>query len=157
VIPTRGSEWYEGLQRGAAIPAVLIIDQNRIPEFHDLDAGWIIVGPYEFAGAAGTDQRCRRWVGGQPAPGGLHCRFEIERSLVDLGKVPDRQPDVARSVCAQRLGGNSRLRALMIESHLVAGRQDIAPNLAYGQSITDACIGFEATRALLMELAEILA
>jgi 3-deoxy-7-phosphoheptulonate synthase len=46
----------------------------------------------------------------------------------------------------------SPVRALMIESHLVAGRQD-AP-VTYGQSITDACIGFEETEALLYRLAD---
>jgi 3-deoxy-7-phosphoheptulonate synthase len=44
------------------------------------------------------------------------------------------------------------IRALMIESHLVAGRQN-AP-VTYGQSITDACLGFEETKALLYRLAE---
>jgi 3-deoxy-7-phosphoheptulonate synthase len=46
---------------------------------------------------------------------------------------------------------NSPVRALMIESHLIAGRQD-AP-VTYGQSITDACLGFEETEALLYRLA----
>jgi len=45
----------------------------------------------------------------------------------------------------------SPVRALMIESHLVAGRQN-AP-ITYGQSITDACLGFEETKALLYRLA----
>ena len=47
---------------------------------------------------------------------------------------------------------NSPVRALMIESHLVAGRQD-AP-ITYGQSITDACLGFAETEALLYRLAD---
>jgi len=46
----------------------------------------------------------------------------------------------------------SPVRALMIESHLIAGRQS-AP-VTYGQSITDACLGFEDTKALLYRLAE---
>jgi len=46
----------------------------------------------------------------------------------------------------------SPVRALMIESHLVAGRQDSA--VTYGQSITDACLGFEETKALLYRLAD---
>ncbi|MEX0804989.1 MAG: hypothetical protein WD688_16970, partial [Candidatus Binatia bacterium] len=46
----------------------------------------------------------------------------------------------------------SPVRALMLESHLVAGRQD-AP-VTYGQSITDACLGFEETEALLYRLAD---
>ena len=44
----------------------------------------------------------------------------------------------------------------MIESHLKEGRQDVNPGkpLAYGQSITDACIGWDDTKALLLMLAE---
>jgi 3-deoxy-7-phosphoheptulonate synthase len=44
----------------------------------------------------------------------------------------------------------------MLESHLLAGRQDIQPGqpLQYGQSITDSCIGWEETEGLLEELAE---
>jgi len=72
-------------------------------------------------------------------------------------KDPQRQAEVARDVCRQRRNGNADLRALMIESHLVGGRQDIGDNLTYGQSITDGCIGFDATRALLLELANTLA
>jgi 3-deoxy-7-phosphoheptulonate synthase len=45
----------------------------------------------------------------------------------------------------------------MIESHLSAGRQDVGEQMRYGVSITDGCLGFEDTRALLMDLAETLA
>jgi 3-deoxy-7-phosphoheptulonate synthase len=61
-----------------------------------------------------------------------------------------RQIDVAAAIME-----NLRvlpIRALMLESHLVAGRQD-AP-VTYGQSITDACLGFEETEALLHRLAD---
>jgi 3-deoxy-7-phosphoheptulonate synthase len=61
-----------------------------------------------------------------------------------------RQIDVANAVMENLKG--SPVRALMIESHLVAGRQD-AP-VTYGQSITDACIGFEETEALLYRLVD---
>lgn len=46
----------------------------------------------------------------------------------------------------------SPIRALMIESHLVAGRQDVP--ITYGQSITDACLGLEETEKLLYRLAD---
>jgi 3-deoxy-7-phosphoheptulonate synthase len=42
----------------------------------------------------------------------------------------------------------------MIESHLVGGRQDIGGELRYGQSVTDACLDFDTTRDLLLELAD---
>jgi 3-deoxy-7-phosphoheptulonate synthase len=80
----------------------------------------------------------------------------VDCSHANSGKDPERQPEVARSVCRQRTAGNGSLKALMIESHLVGGRQDITPTLRYGQSITDACLSFEATRALLLELCETL-
>ena len=71
-----------------------------------------------------------------------------------LDGLPDalwrqRQIDVADAII-QTLK-DSPIRALMIESHLVAGRQN-AP-VTYGQSITDACLGFEQTEALLYRLA----
>jgi 3-deoxy-7-phosphoheptulonate synthase len=62
-------------------------------------------------------------------------------------KDPHRQPEVIESVVTQRVNGQVALKALMIESHLAAGRQDLgAGALAYGQSITDACLGFDDTR-----------
>jgi 3-deoxy-7-phosphoheptulonate synthase len=57
-------------------------------------------------------------------------------------------------VLAQRLAGNAGIKGLMLESHLVAGRQDTGGTLTYGQSITDACLGFAETRDLLRELAD---
>ncbi|MEQ8857516.1 MAG: 3-deoxy-7-phosphoheptulonate synthase [Pseudomonadales bacterium] len=78
----------------------------------------------------------------------------VDCSHANSSKDPLRQPEAARSVCAQRLAGNTGIRAIMVESHLVGGRQDIGPALRYGQSITDACLGFEDTRALLLELAQ---
>src|SRR5262245_3732099 len=60
-----------------------------------------------------------------------------------------RQIDVAQAVMANVRA--SPIRAVMIESHLIAGRQD-SP-MTYGQSITDACLGFEETEALLHRLA----
>ncbi|HEX7037925.1 MAG TPA: 3-deoxy-7-phosphoheptulonate synthase [Pseudomonadales bacterium] len=81
----------------------------------------------------------------------------VDCSHANSGKDPERQPDAARAVIAQRMDGNASLRGLMIESHLVGGRQDLGGTLRYGQSITDGCLGFEQTRALLLELCESLA
>lgn len=61
-----------------------------------------------------------------------------------------RQIDVADAVMKNLRG--SPVRALMIESHLVGGRQNTP--VTYGQSITDACLGFEETKALLYRLAD---
>ena len=66
-----------------------------------------------------------------------------------------RQPEVARDVCAQVADGSGNICGVMMESHLVAGRQDITPDapLTYGQSVTDACIDWDATVPTLQELA----
>jgi 3-deoxy-7-phosphoheptulonate synthase len=67
-----------------------------------------------------------------------------------------RQPEVARTVAAQIAGGAVELMGVMLESHLVEGRQDLEPGraLTYGQSITDACLGWDATVPLLEELSQ---
>jgi len=73
----------------------------------------------------------------------------IDCSHGNSDKDADRQIDVANAIMKNLRA--SPVRALMIESHLVAGRQN-AP-VTYGQSITDACLGFEETKALLHRLA----
>ncbi len=88
---------------------------------------------------------------------GLADTVMVDCSHANSSKDPERQPEAARSVCEQRLSGNRGIRAIMVESHIIGGRQDIGPNLRYGQSITDACLSFDATRALLLELADHLA
>ncbi len=85
---------------------------------------------------------------------GLPETLMVDCSHGNSGKDPERQPEVARAVCGERRNGNGALRALMIESHLVGGRQDIGGALRYGQSITDACLGFDATRELLLALCD---
>ena len=80
----------------------------------------------------------------------------VDCSHANSRKDAERQPEVARAVCSQRAAGTRALKAIMLESHLVGGRQDIGSALRYGQSITDACLSFDATRALLLELCELL-
>lgn len=69
-------------------------------------------------------------------------------------RVAERQLGVAREVAGQIRAGQGGIRALMVESHLVGGRGDVsATPLTYGQSITDACLGFDDTERLVKELA----
>ena len=78
----------------------------------------------------------------------------IDCSHGNSEKEPRRQIDVVESVIEQRGGGQHGIRALMLESHLRAGRQELdAKPLTYGQSITDACLGFEETENLIRRLA----
>lgn len=74
----------------------------------------------------------------------------VDCSHGNSDKDAARQIDVATAIMEN--GRASSVRALMIESHLVAGRQDTP--VTYGQSITDACLGFEETKALLYRLAD---
>lgn len=62
--------------------------------------------------------------------------------------------DVCADVCQQIAGGEKAIIGVMVESHLVEGNQSLEREpLAYGKSITDACIGWEDTDALLRQLA----
>jgi 3-deoxy-7-phosphoheptulonate synthase len=69
-----------------------------------------------------------------------------------------RQVDVVRDLAGQIAGGESAIRGVMLESNLLAGRQDLDQQhpgaLAYGMSITDACVDLEMTAAMLDELAD---
>jgi len=66
-----------------------------------------------------------------------------------------RQKVVAQDIAGQLAAGDKRIIGVMLESHLNEGRQDHAPgcDLAYGQSITDACLGWEDTVEMLEVLA----
>ncbi len=86
----------------------------------------------------------------------LPLRVMIDCSHANSNKDHMRQPEVCRNVASQIAGGDSRIVGLMLESHLVAGAQRLSKGQqpVYGQSITDACIGWEQTHVLLQELAE---
>jgi 3-deoxy-7-phosphoheptulonate synthase len=86
---------------------------------------------------------------------GLPVRIMIDASHSNSRKVPARQVDVIRDISNQVRKGNGGIIGLMIESHLVEGRQNVVDGqpLTYGQSITDACISFDDTEVLLRELA----
>jgi 3-deoxy-7-phosphoheptulonate synthase len=77
------------------------------------------------------------------------------RILVDCAhgnsaKDHARQPAVFRSVLEQLLEGETSILGMMLESNIVEGRQGLSGALVYGQSITDACIGWEATEELIL-------
>ena len=79
----------------------------------------------------------------------------IDCSHGNSNKDYRRQQHVIEDVCAQLRMGSTAIQGVMVESHLVAGRQDAQPGqeLVYGQSITDACIDWEETVALAKTLA----
>jgi 3-deoxy-7-phosphoheptulonate synthase len=90
------------------------------------------------------------------AAAGVPARLMIDFSHANSSKNPQKQVDVGRDVGRQISGGEDRIFGVMVESHLKPGRQDLVPGkeLVYGQSITDGCIGWEDSRALLENLAE---
>ncbi len=87
---------------------------------------------------------------------GLRPNIMIDFSHANSLKQPTRQLDVAADVAQQLASGNKKIIGVMVESNLVAGRQDVVPGkaLTYGQSITDACIGWDDTELILEKLAD---
>jgi 3-deoxy-7-phosphoheptulonate synthase len=89
---------------------------------------------------------------------GLPNRLMVDLSHGNSSKNHLRQIAVAEDVAHQLAPGNSPIFGVMIESHLVEGRQDATPGrpLVYGQSVTDACISLEQTEGVLETLARAL-
>ena len=87
---------------------------------------------------------------------GLPAILMIDCSHGNSSKNYLLQKEVARDVASQLSGGDQRIIGVMVESHLNEGRQDHAPGcqLEYGQSITDACLGWQDTVQLLETLAD---
>jgi 3-deoxy-7-phosphoheptulonate synthase len=105
-------------------------------------------GPnYDAESIARTERTLRK--------SGREARIVVDCSHANSDKDPARQPDVARAVAEQVAGGSASIVGVMLESFLAEGRQDAAPGrkLAFGQSITDACLGWERTLPVLRDLA----
>jgi 3-deoxy-7-phosphoheptulonate synthase len=79
----------------------------------------------------------------------------IDFSHANSRKDPRRQVGVCADVCEQIGNGERRIIGVMVESHLVEGRQEVVPGrpLVYGQSITDACLGWDDSIEVLRHLA----
>ena len=90
---------------------------------------------------------------------GLSPRIMVDCSHGNSAKDHTLQPSVATDVAAQLAAGSSDIFGVMLESHLVEGRQDLVAvdELTYGQSVTDACISLETTEGILVELSEAVA
>jgi 3-deoxy-7-phosphoheptulonate synthase len=89
------------------------------------------------------------------AAAGLAPRLMVDASHGNSGKDPRRQPAVAHDLAGRIAAGERSVTGLMLESHLVEGRQSCVPGqaLTYGQSVTDACLGWQDTVPVLDELA----
>jgi 3-deoxy-7-phosphoheptulonate synthase len=101
--------------------------------------------------AASVESACQ-----ELARAGLAQRLMVDASHANAAKKPENQLLVCEDLARQLAQGEARIVGVMVESHLVAGRQDLVPgrSLAYGQSITDACIGWEESVRVLDVLAE---
>jgi 3-deoxy-7-phosphoheptulonate synthase len=101
--------------------------------------------------AANVEAACAQLAGA-----GLRQHLMIDCSHANSSKDYRRQLDVAADVAAQLAAGERRIIGVMVESHINPGRQDLVPGkpLAYGVSITDACLGWDETVKLLDSLAE---
>jgi 3-deoxy-7-phosphoheptulonate synthase len=87
---------------------------------------------------------------------GLAAKLMVDFSHANSRKQYKLQVDVAKDISAQMAAGDDRIFGVMVESHIKEGRQDLTPGatLEYGQSVTDACIGWEDSVAVLDMLAE---
>jgi 3-deoxy-7-phosphoheptulonate synthase len=89
---------------------------------------------------------------------GLPATLMVDCSHANSSKQHERQKDVARDIAGQIGGGSRSVFGVMIEGHLVGGAQKFTPGkddvqaLTYGQSITDACLGWDDSLATLGEL-----
>ncbi|MCK6411457.1 MAG: 3-deoxy-7-phosphoheptulonate synthase AroG [Azonexus sp.] len=89
------------------------------------------------------------------AKAGLAARLMVDFSHGNSRKQYKLQMEVSDSVAAQIAAGEERIMGVMVESHLVEGRQDLVPGqpLTYGQSVTDACIHWEDSVRVMDQLA----
>jgi 3-deoxy-7-phosphoheptulonate synthase len=101
--------------------------------------------------AASVDAACT-----ELGKAGLAQRLMIDASHANSQKNAQNQVPVCADIARQLASGEQRIVGVMIESHLVAGRQDLQPGqpLTYGQSITDACLGWDDSVRCLETLAD---
>jgi len=87
---------------------------------------------------------------------GLSSNVMIDFSHANSNKKYELQMKVGADVANQIAAGDKRIFGVMLESHLVAGRQDIVEGqeLTYGQSVTDACLGWDDSVTLIAKLAQ---
>jgi 3-deoxy-7-phosphoheptulonate synthase len=90
------------------------------------------------------------------AAAGLAARLMVDFSHANSRKQFKLQLEVAKDTAAQLAAGEERIMGVMVESHLVEGRQDLVPGktLEHGKSITDACLGWEDSLTVLDLLAQ---
>jgi 3-deoxy-7-phosphoheptulonate synthase len=148
ILAARQRHLFPSLTKEGA-PAILETTGN--PYCHLVLRGGTMTGP-NFGSEAVTAALAELQAAKLPAI------LMIDCSHGNSEKRPERQLAVIEDVLAQRQAGCRGLVALMIESHLIGGRQELgAGDLTYGQSITDACLAFDDTQRAIENLARRLA
>ena len=128
---------------------VAIVQTNGNPDCHVILRG----GKSPNYDAASVATACRALEAAQLPP-----RLMVDCSHANSSKQPERQLLVARDIAGQIAGGSRSVFGVMVESHLHGGAQKFTPGqddarkLEYGKSITDACIGWDASMDLLESL-----
>jgi len=131
VINTSGNKWAHLILRGGKEPN------------YDLDS---VKKAIEMLDAA--NMKCAEKLCG--------AKILVDCSHGNSGKESAKQIDVCRNVVSQVAAGNKRIAGFMLESNINPGRQEISPEMKYGVSVTDSCIGWEETEKLLLEVDEAL-
>ena len=119
---------------------VAIVQTNGNPDCHVILRG----GKSPNYDAASVAAACADLVAAK-----LPATLMVDCSHANSSKKFEKQLDVAHDIAAQIAGGSSSVFGVMVESHLTAGAQKFTPGkdhpsaLAYGQSITDGCLGWD--------------
>lgn len=134
---------FTGIDHDGA-PAILHTRGN--PDCHLVLRGSDTGPNYDADSVAGAQELLRK--------AGLPERVVIDASHGNSRKDHRRQPEVAAEIGVQVANGNQAIVGVMLESFLVEGRQELDPTreLTYGQSITDACMGWDTTETVLTDL-----
>jgi 3-deoxy-7-phosphoheptulonate synthase len=128
---------------------VAIVQTNGNPDCHVILRG----GKAPNYDAASVEAACRELEAAKLQP-----TLMVDCSHANSSKQHERQVEVAGEVARQLAAGSRRVFGVMIESHLTGGAQKFSPGkddarqLAYGQSITDACIGWDQSVAVMDSL-----
>jgi 3-deoxy-7-phosphoheptulonate synthase len=125
---------------------VSVIKSTGNPDGHIILRGGVRGPNYSSENVTDAAERLKK--------AGLPPSLMVDCSHGNSGKDHRNQPVVFQDVLKQRADGNRHIVGVMLESHLFEGNQKLGNDpsaLKYGVSITDACIGWEETEALLME------
>lgn len=126
-----------------------IVATNGNPDCHVILRGGQNSTNYDEVSIAKTKQKLAKQR--------IDTRIIVDCSHGNSGKDHRKQVNVVQSICHQVKQGETAIAGVMIESNLVEGNQKLGGELTYGQSITDACVGWPETEVLLASLAQAVA